>query len=198
MVTTSLLRREGVNTFEPVQAVATAAPQWCCRFGMLVPCALIAMYPAGLRAEERQGTLNVTGTIVPECEIRTAPTMQFGEARALTSNIDNVASIQFACSTGTQFLVRANGGQYQSGSDWRMRHVTNTSSFITYGLWSDAARTNPFPATGTVGAGPTGGTATGLPQTISIYGRIPGGQTGKAGGDYSDVVVVTVDFSFTY
>ena len=72
-----------------------------------------------------------------------------------------------------------------------LRRMTKGTSFITYGLYGDAARTQPW--FNTTAFYRAGGTGTGLAQSFNVYGRIPV-QTTPPQGVYSDNVVVTVTY----
>jgi spore coat protein U-like protein len=64
------------------------------------------------------------------------------------------------------------------------------TSFLTYGLYSDAGRATVWGNSATTDVEHTG---TGTLTAITVYGRIPSGQNVPA-ASYSDTVVATVTF----
>jgi spore coat protein U-like protein len=66
--------------------------------------------------------------------------------------------------------------------------MRNGPSVLSYFLYTDSARTNPW---GSTGVGITGTGSTSLP--IQVYGQIPGGQNAAA-GSYADTVTATITF----
>ena len=69
--------------------------------------------------------------------------------------------------------------------------MANGAQTITYGLYQDAARSNPWG--NTIGTNTAAGTGTGSNQALTVYGRV-GAQTTPSRGTYSDSVVVTVTY----
>lgn len=61
---------------------------------------------------------------------------------------------------------------------------------ITYGLYTDAARTIPW---GSAAGQTISGTGNGSARSLTVYGRVPA-QTTPMTGLYSDTVVVTVNY----
>jgi spore coat protein U-like protein len=68
--------------------------------------------------------------------------------------------------------------------------MVNGTDTITYGLYTDVNRTDPW------GAPPSdhvSGTGNSNAQTLDVYGRVPA-QTTPPTGTYTDTVVVTVTY----
>jgi len=63
-----------------------------------------------------------------------------------------------------------------------------SGSTLGYGLYNDAARTTGF------GAAANSVIGNGAAQPMSVYGRIPVGQTSARPGAYSDTVTVLVAY----
>ena len=66
-----------------------------------------------------------------------------------------------------------------------------SSSNVTYGLYRDSARSQPWGAS--VGVNTASGTGDGSSQNLTAYGRVPA-QTTPQPGAYSDTIVVTVGY----
>ena len=69
--------------------------------------------------------------------------------------------------------------------------MTQASEQITYGLYQDSGRTQPWGDS--VGTNTAAGTGSGLTQTFTVYGRVPAQNT-PSPGTYADTVVVTVSY----
>jgi spore coat protein U-like protein len=128
------------------------------------------------------------------CSISTVSGVSFGSYDALNANpVDQTGSISYQCSIlyiGTVTVDLSTGG---SGS-YSPRRMQKAAATLQYNLYRDATRL-------LVWGNGTGGTSRfgpvvpvlGLPQTLTIYGRIPAGQTSPV-GNYTDTVVATINF----
>lgn len=63
---------------------------------------------------------------------------------------------------------------------------------MTYGLYKDAARSQPWGDATTPGS-TVAGAGNGLVQQLTVYGRVPP-QTTPSPGTYTDTVVVTLTY----
>jgi spore coat protein U-like protein len=153
-----------------------------------------ATYPTGRK--NLTGTLSAT--INAACNI-SAAALDFGSSSSFISlNIDAAATITAQCTNTTPYSIGLDYGTNASGSQNRMRRGA-TSNYITYGLFTDSARSQAWTTTSsatscTGGASTcTLGTGTGSSQNITVYGRVPP-QTVPAIGLFTDSVVVTITF----
>ena len=123
-------------------------------------------------------------TITATCTVANG-TLAFGSqaASALSANIDATGTFTVNCTNNANYAITMDNGVNASGVQRRMND--GGTGYLNYNLYSDAGRTTSW--------GSVSGTATGANQTISVYGRIPSGQTATA-GSYSD----TVQFTVTY
>jgi spore coat protein U-like protein len=64
------------------------------------------------------------------------------------------------------------------------------ADFLTYEIYTTAARTTVWNATNTVSYASATMAATGLP----VYGRVPFGQDATVGASYTDTITATVNF----
>ena len=100
------------------------------------------------------------------------------------------------CTNTTPYSIGLDNGVNASGSQRRMQAG---SSFITYNLYTDAARTIAWASTTSATTCTSGastcvlGTGTASNQNVSVYGRVPP-QTSPPAGSYADTIVVTVTF----
>jgi spore coat protein U-like protein len=102
------------------------------------------------------------------------------------SQTDAIGTITITCVNGTTYSVIAGDGNNYSGG-WRM--VNGSGQYLNYALYSNAGRSTAFPRSGTTVAG----TGNGSPQTLTVYGRVPG-QTAGGTGDFTDAVAFTVTY----
>jgi len=141
-----------------------------------------------------QFPFTVQARVLPTCTAYTTTDMDFGSvAGAVAGNIDRTSTIGLTCINRTAYSVGLDNGSHASGSSRRMRHATNTSSFIGYELYRDSGRTLRWGNTLNVDTVP--GTGTGSAQTLTVYGRaLPTGTTLPSQGTYSDVVTVSITY----
>jgi spore coat protein U-like protein len=152
------------------------------RRGLLVLAAVAAAFFVASAAEAQS------------CSISTVSGVSFGSYDALNASpLDQTGAISYQCSilyigTVTVDLSTGGSGTYSS------RQMHKGAATLGYNLYRDAART-------TVWGNGTGGTSRygpvlpllGIPNTLTIYGRIPGRQTSPVGA-YTDTVVATINF----
>lgn len=132
-------------------------------------------------------SFQVLATVPANCTVSATP-IAFPSTSLIVSNVDATASISTTCTKSTVYTVGlSNGG---TGTGPIARKMTNGPNSITYGLYLDAARSQPWStAAGNMGSG----TGTGVAQALTVYGRVPSGQTPPP-GTYNDTVIVTVSY----
>lgn len=134
-------------------------------------------------------TFNATATVSPTCRV-TANNLNFGTTGVLATTTDGTTSLAPVCTNGTTYQIGLDGG-LSGATDPTQRNMTKGAETILYGLYRDAARSQPFG--NTIGVNSQPGTGTGLAQSVPVYGRIPA-QTTPTPGTYTDTVVVTVTY----
>ncbi len=132
-------------------------------------------------------TFTVSANVLKNCLV-TATDIDFGSRGVLTSNVNATGQLGVRCTAGTPYTVGLNNGL--SGSSPTARRMTKGTEFVTYGLYRDTARTQPW---GNVAGSMPSGTGTGLVQNLTVFGRVPP-QSTPSPGTYSDTVVVTVTY----
>jgi spore coat protein U-like protein len=161
---------------------------------MFVACLALAALPAVPRAQIFTATtgMPVRIELVGFCNVGAAD-LDFG---AYASNQSGPAqgqtNIQLLCSGGAVAELRLDAGTGPGRNTSRRRlEQDGGSDRLDYGLFQDPGRT--------VHWGDRSGVdtlevqTTGVPQTIPIYGQIPGGQRVRD-GIYSDMITVHVFF----
>ena len=136
-----------------------------------------------------QPGFNVTAVVGRTCTVATTA-LDFGVRGGLTSALDASGQLRVTCTSGAPYSVGLSGGASGANSP-TLRKMVQGANSITYGLYADAARTQPWFDTG--GFFQATGTGTGLAQTFTVYGRVPA-QTTPPPGAYSDTVAVVVTY----
>ena len=100
--------------------------------------------------------------------------MNFGAYHPVGPSIAGSSSILLVCTTSTAWNVGLDQGTFP-GATVTTRQMAGAASSLAYSLFSDSARTINWG--NTVGTDTVSGTGTGGPQVITVYGRIPSGQS---------------------
>lgn len=119
-----------------------------------------------------------------------ASILNFGSTGVLASALDATSAITLTCTNAAPYTVSLDGG-LAGATNPAQRKMSQASEQITYGLYQDLARTQPWG--NTVGTNTTAATGSGLAQTFTVYGRVPAQNT-PSPGTYADTVVVTVSY----
>ena len=135
------------------------------------------------------GTTTWTATVPSNCLV-SASGVNFGSAGIIASNVDATGSTTVQCTNTTPYTVGLDGGT-SSATDPTQRKMSKGSEKITYGLYQNSARNQPWG--NTIGSNTESATGTGSGQALTVYGRV-GSQTTPSPGSYSDSVVVTVTY----
>ena len=142
-----------------------------------------------------QGTLGTTpaftinATVPANCLVATQ-NIDFGPKGVLDANVDATGQVTVTCTPTTSYTVSLNGGT--TGGTPTNRKMSKGAERVTYGLYTDNARSQPWGDAGTPGS-TVAGTGTGLAQPLTVYGRVPP-QTTPSAGVYTDTVVVTITY----
>ena len=135
-------------------------------------------------------------TILANCHLSATP-LNFGSASLLTSNVDAAGTLTVQCTNTTPYSIGLDSGANASGSQRRM--LSGASNYVSYNLYTDAARSAAWSTTTSASSCTNGsstcilGTGTGSNQSVTVYGRVPP-QTAPAVGTYSDTVIATITF----
>lgn len=133
-------------------------------------------------------SFSALANVMATCNV-TAQDIDFGQRGMLDADVDATGSVDVICPPGTTYDVGLNNGL--SGDSPTQRHMTLGDQTVTYGLYRDAARSQPWG--NTTGTDTVPGTGTGTMQNITVYGRVPP-QTTPSAGTYTDTVVVIVEY----
>lgn len=121
--------------------------------------------------------------------------MNFGNYDPLNDSIAE-ATITATCTAGGSVnpYIGLNLGTYPN-QETNKRNLLNfsggTPTALDYEIYGDSARSKPWGETTTSGA--VQFVASGKPQQLTAFGKIPSGQSVRA-GSFSDTVVVTINY----
>jgi spore coat protein U domain-containing protein, fimbrial subunit CupE1/2/3/6 len=142
------------------------------------------------------GNLNATSaaftasaTYSATCSVNAA-NLNFGSTGVLAAALDGTTSLTATCSATTPYTIGLDGGN-AGASDPTQRKMANGGLQITYGLYQNAGRSQPWG--NTTGSNTVAGTGSGSGQALTVYGRVPA-QTTPAPGTYSDSIVATLTY----
>lgn len=134
-----------------------------------------------------------TATVLPRCTLSTATDLDFGNVPGfITGNRDQTSTVTFTCTGRTPWQVGLDNGVNASGNLRRMR-LGSSANLVNYELYRDPGHGQRWGATlntDTSAGATAGSTAT---QSLTVYGRIPAGQTATP-GEYRDTITVTVTY----
>ena len=153
----------------------------------LATTAAVALLATQFPAHAASGSANfdVSIQVNATCAI-SASNMSFGSiTTGTTSNTDATSSLTVNCSNGTPYTISLGNGNNYSGG----RRMTNGTTNINYYLYSDSSRSTQWNSTST-----QTGTGSGSDQTLTVYGRIPSGQSVPYVGSYNDTIIATISY----
>jgi spore coat protein U-like protein len=151
-------------------------------FGALATAAAAICLPAPAIASTVGGSLATSATVTANCTVSTTP-LAFGNVDSTSaSNVDATGGLSITCTNGSAWTASAGVGA-GSGASYASRKMTAGSAARTT-VWGD----------GTASTGTIGGTGNGSAQSVTVYGRVGGGQNGVPVGSYADTVAVTITY----
>jgi spore coat protein U-like protein len=164
---------------------------WRCSAGALALLAIIGATPG--YAATATTTFAVTATVLSGCTVA-ATNLAFGNYSSTDPTpLDATNTLVATCSDGIAYTIAGDAGTGASATV-AARSMTGAvlGGKLNYLLYTDASHTTLW-GDGTLSTITVGATAGLLPQTYTVYGRIPIGQH-SAAGLYADLVTVTLTF----
>ena len=140
-------------------------------------------------------TMQVTAGIGKNCVIETT-NISFGSYDPAnvnaTDHLDATGTITTTCTIGTAGEVLINyGANVAVDSEDRRMVGTNTSGYLGYEVYSNSDRSTIWSGDAESGVDIT---AAGVGEEMTVYARIPGGQTSAANDSYTDTLTVVVSY----
>ena len=147
------------------------------------------LVPLLVHAASQTGQIQVSVTIVGECEVITPQALSFGQLGATFATKAAQSQINVNCSANTPYTIALNNGQ--NGNNATDRKLKSGTELLPYGLFSNAGHTEVW-GDGTSGSRVVSGTGTGGSQTITVYGQLKKPQSNPKPGTYADTVTATL------
>jgi spore coat protein U-like protein len=139
-------------------------------------------------------TFQVTANVAAQCNV-SAANLAFGAVDPLGGNVDQTTTVTVKCTKNSPYTVGLNAGA-TSGATIAQRLMANGADTMQYNLYTDAGRSTVWGNSATAPAWVSGtGAGLGTSQVLTVYGRVPTGQTNLAVGSYTETAVtVTVTY----
>jgi spore coat protein U-like protein len=155
----------------------------------LAACAL--GLPMAAQAASANTSFTVTANVLAKCTI-TAANLNFGDYDPTNVNPNDASStITVRCNKNKAYDVGLDAGTF-SGATVTTRTMTGADTAgLSYGLYQDAARGTNWG--NTIGTDTAHGTGSGSDQYLTVYGRIPAGQS-VVDGSYADTITATITY----
>jgi spore coat protein U-like protein len=154
--------------------------------------AIAAAFASPAHADSKSTNLPVSATVNANCTISATP-LVFGVIDTLSATAKTgTGGVAVACTNGSSWTITADIGA-GSGASYTSRRMTANGNTLDYNLFTDSGYANVW-GDGTGATSPITGTGSGASQAITIYGRVPGGQSTVPAGSYTDLVSVTVTY----
>lgn len=158
----------------------------------LLASALLCAMPGAAWAGSQSAPMAVSANVTANCSI-TAGNLAFGAVNPVSgSNYDATATLSITCTSGSTWSAGANAGGGPSAT-FATRRMTNGANTLNYTIYTDSGR-NTVWGDGTSSSSLLNGTGTGSTQSVTVYGRVPSGQTTVPAGSYADSVTVTITY----
>jgi len=154
--------------------------------------AAVLAAPGTAIAATASSTMNVTATVTANCTVSTTA-LAFGSVNTISgANVDSTGGLTITCTNGSAWTASAGVGA-GTGASFVNRKMTAGANLLNYNIYTSAARTTVW-GDGTGSTATIPGTGTGSAQSITVYGRVGGGQNTVPVGSYADTVAVTVTY----
>ena len=139
-------------------------------------------------------TFQVTASVATQCTVGAAD-LNFGTVDPLGGNVDQTTTVTVRCTKNTSYTIGLNAGT-TTGATLAQRLMANGSDTMNYNLYTDAGRTTVWGNSAAAPAWVSGaGAGMGSPQVLTVYGRVPSGQTNLAVGSFAETAItVTVTY----
>ena len=155
-------------------------------------CAAAAALATPAVAGTTSSNLSVSANVNANCTVSTTA-LDFGGIDTLSASpVDGTGGISVTCTSGTAWTAAADIGS-GSGASFASRRMSAGGNTLSYTIYTDAGRTTVW-GDGSGSTGTVGNTGSGAAQNVTVYGRVPAGQTSVPAGSYADTVSVTITY----
>lgn len=140
-------------------------------------------------AGQGSASFTVQTTVAASCTVSAAP-IDFGAVGVIQQARDAIGNVSVVCTRNAPYTIGLDGG-LTGATNPAQRRMRQGTSGITYGLYRDSARAQPWG--NAAGSNTVSGTGTGATQGFPVFGRVPVQPTPPI-GVYSDTVSVTITY----
>ena len=193
MLTDSCLSTADQGTCQGRQGDRFSPTSELIRMKRVMLLALAATLATGEAATAATATsqFNVTITLTAQCIVSNATNMNFPATGLLSAAVNQTSTFDVTCSNALPYTVGLNAGLNPTGPQRRMLGGVSNTEFVSYNLYSDAARTVAW---GNAAGSWVSGAGTGAAAPYTVYGQVPPQATPSAAANYTDTVTITVTF----
>jgi spore coat protein U-like protein len=138
-------------------------------------------------------TFGVSATVTASCTI-SGTALDFGSFNTLAGDIDSSSTLTATCSDGAPYTIGLSAGTTAGAAvtTRKLAHGVTPANTLNYNLSPVSSGGINWDLIG--GTTTKAGTGNGAGQLITVFGRIPAGQTSAIMGAYSDTITATIDF----
>lgn len=149
---------------------------------------LVAMSSAPVLAATSTGTMAISAQVLSACSL-SGSSIPFGTYAS--TEIDQTGTMSVMCTNGVPYNVALDAGLGISATTSSRKMSDSLGGTLNYGLYRDAGHLNNW---GNVTNTDTlTGSGNGTTQVMTVYGKIPAGQTPSV-GTYTDTVTITLSY----
>ena len=135
-------------------------------------------------------SFTASATVDQNCSI-SASNLNFGTISSFLTHVDASSTLNVTCSATLPYTVSLSGGLTNASDPTQRKMKSSSNELLTYGLFRDSARTQPWGNTTSINT--VAGTGTANAQTLNVYGRVYSGQS-VLPGTFSDTISATVTY----
>lgn len=153
--------------------------------GALAPAVVAEAY-----TNTNTASMTVTATVSSYCSV-SANNMSFGTySPSSTTALTTTAALAVTCTNTTPYSVGLSAGSSNSTTQRTM--LAAGGSTLNYNLYTSNSYGTVWGNTSANWVTPSGG-GTGVAQSLTVYGSIPGGQN-VTPGSYTDTITATINY----
>jgi spore coat protein U-like protein len=149
------------------------------------------LVPSSANAQTATTSFGVSLTIEAECTIA-ATDMAFGTTTIVGTAATATSALTVQCTEGIDYSIGLDAGLGPTATIGARQLTGPGGELVTYSLFQDPAFATVWgvtPGVNTVDSA----AATGAAETITVYGRVPSGQSAPA-GTYTDTITATITY----
>ncbi|MHC8285758.1 Csu type fimbrial protein [Pseudomonas sp. XS1P51] len=149
-----------------------------------------AMLSLNANAATATANMTVTAAVAAVCTVSTLP---LAFTAYTGTDVSSTSTLTVTCTNEAPYTIGLGAGAGDAATT-STRSLTNSADSValSYGLYQELAHSTNWGEA--IGTDTLAGAGTGVAQAIPVYALIPAGQTSTTVGDYTDTVLVTVNY----